>query len=149
MGEKLWQVGEVSAVEGRLARIRLTPASSCERCLTGRGCGAGVFSGMFARRAVDVTIVNTVDALPGQRVLIGVTGAALARAALRLYGIPLFGFMAGVLLAVWAMPADRSGDVFADLLALAAGFAVAVLSFLVLARKPLTGIEPELRLPAC
>lgn len=149
MGEKLWQVGEVSAVYGGIARIRLSPTSSCERCLAGRGCGAGVFTGMFARRAVELTIMNTVDALPGQRVLIGVAGLALARAALRLYGVPLFGFMVGVLLAAWAMPAAVPGGVPDDFLVLGAGFTVAVLSFLVLVKRPLAGIEPELRLPTC
>lgn len=147
-GAKIWQLGEVVAANRAVARVRLSPVSSCEQCLAGRGCGAGVFSRLFARRSVDLKTSNTIGAVPGQRVLVGVAGTALAMAAARLYGIPLLGFIAGVLVSAWWLRQGGTVHAWEDTLALAAGLAVAGVSFALVARRPLAGIEPELR-PKC
>lgn len=149
MSAKVWQLGEVIEVDGATARIRLSPVSSCEQCLAGRGCGAGVFSRLFARRSVELKTANAIGVVAGQTVLVGVAGAALAVAAARLYGAPLLGFVVGVLACAWWLPQDGSTGGLDDALALAAGLTAAGVSFILAARRPLTGIEPELRLRRC
>lgn len=144
----IWQLGEVVNADARTASVRLSPVSSCEQCLAGRGCGAGVFSRFFARRTVDLNTNNTIGAAPGQRVLVGVAGAALTKAAARLYGVPVLGFLAGVLVSTWWLPGIGAIPGLEDALALAAGLVVAVVSFALVARRPLAGIELELR-PKC
>lgn len=146
---RLWQLGEVVAVDGETARIRLAPASSCQRCLSGKGCGAGVFSRLFARRTVELAVDNTIGATPGQRLLVGVTTVALTRVAARLYGAPVLAFVAGVLLVTGFMPLQSTGQGLDDAIVLLAGVAAAAASFAWLARRPFDGIEPVLRAVAC
>lgn len=103
-------------------RVRMMPAEACARCARGEGCGAGVFTRLFARRTVILDLPDTTDAMPGDRIQVGVTASMLGRAASAVYGLPLAAFLlaAGLMTILSGQPA---GTLAGDGLALAAGLA--------------------------
>ena len=102
-----------------LADVAVDAASACARCRAGRGCGAGVFSGVPRRRVLRLPVP------PGERIEVGaevtvrIPGESLLRATLLAYGLPLAGLLLG---GVAGLVLD-GGDVAAALAA-AAGLLV-------------------------
>ena len=143
MSRRIWQQGRVVSVDSGQARILLEPVNHCARCMSGQGCGAGVFSRLFARRSVELALPDRLGLEPGMGVQVGVSSAALAGACLRVYGLPLAGFVAGIMGVHGLMP-----DVPArDLLGLAAGFGLGLLLLVRTRGLALAGLEPILRKP--
>lgn len=106
MGEGLRQGGTVIALDGRVATVRIPAgAMACAACAEGRGCGAGLFRLVEARDRDVAARVSTGD-LPGVGTTVSVecANAGVARAAAIAYGVPLAGFMAGVLVTSGAFP---------------------------------------------
>lgn len=79
--------------------IRFEAVAHCRRCLRGEGCGAGVFSRLFAARGTDLTVSVRCAVREGQLVRVGVREADLMRAACWLYGLPLIAFILAAVLA--------------------------------------------------
>lgn len=138
----------ILASKGRVL-VRLDPVNSCSRCLSGKGCGAGVFSRLFARRSVELDLPETTGIEPGMPVDVGISSRALMRACLRLYGLPLAGFLGGVM-AVHLLGGGalaNHGLWVSDAAALVAGLVSGAGLLIWSARRPLGGLRPELRCP--
>ena len=78
--------------------------SSCARCQTGKGCGAGVFALFFAGRKPRLTLPESTDWQPGQHVRVGVAERQVLLASLALYGFPLLCFLLGLLVPAIVLP---------------------------------------------
>jgi len=139
----IWQQGRVVDVEAGNAKIEMEPANHCARCLEGRGCGAGVFSRLLARRTVHLVLPDPVGLSSGMMVQVGVSSMALVGASLRLYGLPLAGFVGGLALAHAAGPAGLAGDLTGLAFGLAGGVTLARWAN----RNPMKGLNPVIRLP--
>jgi len=88
-----------------VALVAVEPVPACERCLRGRGCGAGL---LFRSGAAEIAIPvpEKLQLAPGDSVELRLPAAALLRAACMAYGMPL----AGLLLAAAAAALAGSGD---------------------------------------
>lgn len=106
-------------------RVRLQALQHCQRCLRGEGCGAGVFSRLFAPRSSEVWLSSEGAWLPGQRLRIGLAEPELMRLAVLLYGLPLMFFILAAALAATFV----SGPGMRDFAALASGLLAGAIAF--------------------
>lgn len=119
--EFTWQTAAVAAVEGEWVKLRFQPLAHCRRCLRGEGCGAGVFSRLFAARGSELWLPAPEALQPGQLVRVGVREQELVRAAAVLYGFPVLSFILAAGLAATVFSHPLHGDLAALVLGLAAG----------------------------
>lgn len=80
------------------AVVEITSSLRCARCLSGKGCGAGLIGADDANRHVDALLVNDVQLQAGDRVCIELAPNNVLQAALIAYGLPLCGAVGGALL---------------------------------------------------
>jgi sigma-E factor negative regulatory protein RseC len=95
--------------------------SSCSHCASGDSCTTSVVAKLFGNRRNRLVMENSLQAKPGDQVLIGIPDALLVRASLMAYLLPLV-TMLGVTVLGDALGVE---DFFLSLLALmglAAGF---------------------------
>lgn len=90
--------------------IRFEPLQNCQRCQRGEGCGAGVFSRLFAPRSASLRLPARVDLKPGAPVRVGVRPRELVVMALLLYALPLLAFMAAAGLTAILWPDHAAQD---------------------------------------
>lgn len=143
---RLWQIGTIDHGEGedRLV-VRLDSVNPCARCLSGEGCGAGVFSRWFARGAVLLPVPEDTDFHIGQRVRVGVNAVGLMRAALWVYGLPAVAFVGAAILG--HRLAD--GPLLQDLTALFLGLAAGAGAFSLARIRPLADMTPVIEPVSC
>lgn len=115
------QQGRVVAVKDGIADVRLGGTAGCARCDAGEGCGAGVFGRLLKRRPVTVSLDNTVDAVLGQPVMVGIPEAIFLRLAARLYLYPLMAGIGGAAFGYYFATLGDVGPVGSDLITLAFG----------------------------
>ena len=101
------------------AVVEVAAAFRCERCASGKGCGAGLLAGEAAPRRVEALVARQLELRVGDRVRLELAGESVLRAAGLVYGLPLAGALAGAGLAWWS----GAGDAGAALAALAGGVA--------------------------
>ena len=101
--------GTVIAVQGDYAQVQTQRRSGCGQCVAQDACGTSLLERFFGRRAVALTALNPVQAVVGERVLVGVSEQGLLRAALAAYLVPILALLAG------AMLGDALGGERADL----------------------------------
>lgn len=117
----------VKIEEDGFAWVETTRASACGSCAEQQGCGTSMLAGILGRRQAAVRVINTIGAVTGDRVVIGVPEAALLRGSLAVYAAPLAGLFAGALTGYFlsaGAPQDHAD--FWSLLLGAVGFAVAL-----------------------
>ena len=112
-------VATVIESDGRRALVRVESAA-CPRCIAGNGCGAGLLAGGRAARTLRANVGET-PVRPGQTVTLTMGGRSLLRGSLYLYGMPLFGLLAGTTLAALLRPGSDAHALLAAALGLAAG----------------------------
>ncbi|NCB29945.1 MAG: hypothetical protein EOM66_00880 [Clostridia bacterium] len=96
--EELCRMGKVISLSGKTAVVRFMRSDACGHCNACFHLGS---------QEADIEIVNTADAEVGDVVSIELRGSSMVRASLIMYGIPLIGLLAGVLVgAQW-------GDLYA------------------------------------
>ena len=102
--ERVWQSAIV--IEDRSRQWLEFPAiSTCARCRSGKGCGAGVFGVFFAGRKARLAMPLTENWRPGDAVRVGVSARQLMLASMALYLFPLLCFMLGAIIAhFWLAP---------------------------------------------
>lgn len=82
-------IGEVRAVHDGYAQVTVTSPLTCARCVSGRGCGAGLMLAGDRRRQIELAIPPGLSLRPGDAVRLTMAPAQLLRAALLAYGLPL------------------------------------------------------------
>lgn len=117
--------GTVVSVQGETAKVLMRRSRMCEGC--GSCCVKVDEDGMLA------DAVNRAGAKPGDRVLVDLPESLSIRAAFILYGVPLLFFFAGLGLGALLSLAALGGK-FSVPLSVASGFALLVLSYILLSR---------------
>jgi sigma-E factor negative regulatory protein RseC len=90
------ETAEVVAVEDEYAWVETRRKAVCDACAVQKGCGSGIISRMFSKRA-RVRVPNTLGARVGEQVVIGIEDSALVRASLAVYLMPLVWMLLGAL----------------------------------------------------
>ena len=77
--------------DGSRATVEVDTAAFCERCASGKGCGAGIFGGSRGPQCFEAPIVDRSEFKAGDEVQIELAPQSVLRAAWIVYGIPLGG----------------------------------------------------------
>ncbi len=88
------ETAEVVAVEDGHAWVETERKAVCDACSVQKGCGSGIISRMFRKRA-RMRLPNAIGARVGERVVIGIEDGALVRASLAVYLMPLVWMLLG------------------------------------------------------
>lgn len=101
------------------AIVEFDAAPLCPRCAAGRGCGAALFDSRGLQR-LEASVPDGCAAREGDVVEVSLAQRNLLRAALIVYGLPMFGALIGAGLA-YGLSLGDSGAALAALLGLATG----------------------------
>jgi sigma-E factor negative regulatory protein RseC len=137
----VWQRAVVFKVDHSSARVRFERLQHCQQCLSGKGCGAGVFSRLFSRRSAELNLKHVDGLEVGQVVQVGVDEAELLRVASQLYGLPLMAFILAAVATASLVPAGWVEDV----LSLGLGLFAAVVAVWVTSRMGWNRLNPDLK----
>jgi sigma-E factor negative regulatory protein RseC len=105
------------------AVVEVEVAPRCARCVSGKGCGAGLSGGDSKRRQVDALILRGLDVRKGDTVRIELAPENLLQASLIAYGSPLGGALLGAVIS-WVAGFGDSGAAIAALIGATVGFLV-------------------------
>ncbi len=108
----------VIGVKGDYVEIQMQRQSACSHCELNKGCGTGAIGRMLGHRSKPLLIENTLNLIPGDRILLGMPDRSFLKASLLLYGLPL-GLL--VVTAV-TMETISNGSEMLVLISAAAGF---------------------------
>jgi len=117
------QQGKVIHIVDEMAFVQLGGTSGCATCDAGRGCGAGVFGRFLKKKPVCLGLENTVSAVPGQPVMVGIPEAVYLRLVLNLYLWPLLAGVVGAVFGHYLSIQSDAGTAVSDLAALSSGVA--------------------------
>ena len=124
------QQGQVIAVSGDLASVRLGGSAGCSACDEGRGCGAGIFGRLLRRKPAVLDLENPIDVRVGQAVIVGLPEATFLRLVFRVYLLPLLAGLAGAAFGHYLSIQAGAGPVFTDGSALMGGVMAAAIAIL-------------------
>ncbi len=106
------------------AVVEVNTMVACERCESGRGCGAGLLGSQSAGKRLEANVASDLQLKSGDTVRIVLEPGNVLRAAVLVYGYPLSGAVLAALVALMLGFGDVAAAV-AALLGLLAGFLVA------------------------
>lgn len=121
----------VLRVEADRAWVRIRPHAPCGQCDPETGCKTVAMTRLFSGNKQEFPVLNPIAAREGDLVKVAVADGVLLRSALRGYGLPLAGILAGA-----AAGRLLSGAQDADLASLAGAVAGAALAFGLLRCRP-------------
>ncbi len=122
-GEILETEAEILRIEGRWAVVRAARRSGCASCSVADGCGSGALGRVFGERDAIFRISNSFGGRAGERIVLGLAGPVLLKAALAVYLVPLVVMIGTAMLAGLAGWSDGPAAL-AGLAALAGSLAV-------------------------
>ena len=131
----------VVAVQGDTALLQTQRQSSCGSCEVKSGCGTSVLAGIFGQKMTQLKVQNTLNARPGDEVVLGMEEHALVTGSLLVYGVPLLMLLLGALMGE-AIASQLGMD--AELLPVVAGatgFALAFLLVRGVLRRTAVGLQ--------
>ena len=96
----LEETGTVVRAEGAYIWVETQPRSACSHCGTG-SCGTSVVAQLFGNRRNLLRMDNSLNARPGQQVVIGIPDQVLVAVSLRAYLLPLLALILGVAGGAW------------------------------------------------
>ena len=108
-------VAKVCAVEGGMAEIELS-SFGCGRCSEPGGCGGQSVSRALCGSAKRFWVINSVRAVPGDHVRVGIESSDVRQVATSAYVIPLMYLLGGSLLAA---PFGSLSSIFGGVVGLA------------------------------
>ncbi len=104
--------------------VEIDSVPVCERCESGKGCGAGVLGQQSGDRRVAATVAEKLDVRNGDLVSIMLEPRHVLRAAIIVYGYPLTGAVSAAFVAYGVSLGDSAAAV-AALSGLVAGILIA------------------------
>ena len=124
------QQGQVTAVSGNLASVRLGGNSGCSACDAGRGCGAGIFGRLLRRKPAVLNLDNAINARIGQPVVVGLPESVFLRLVFHFYLLPLLAGLAGAVLGHYLSVTNQWGPSVTDGIALLGAMVGAAIALL-------------------
>jgi len=93
------EAARVVAVDGDQAWVVTRRRSACGACAANKGCGTGIMArALGSERTLRIKAENTVQALVGEDVTLGIDDRVLLRSAVLMYLLPLLALIAGAVL---------------------------------------------------
>ncbi|HKJ18099.1 MAG TPA: SoxR reducing system RseC family protein [Xanthomonadales bacterium] len=89
------QQGRITSVDQQEVTVEIGGVSGCPACDSGKGCGAGIFGRLLRNRQAAIQLPNTIDAVPGQAVKLGISEQYFLRLVFRMYALPLLAGLIG------------------------------------------------------
>lgn len=129
---------EVVLVENEHAWVRIKPHTPCGHCDPEAGCKSVAITRLFGG-SQEFRVRNTINAQPGDLVLVVIDDGMLLKSALWGYGLPLTLLMVGAALGAFFAPTGQSNRI--TLLGAVVG---ASLAFLLLWQRRSKQAEPEI-----
>ena len=102
-----------SDATGQRAVVAVADMPVCARCAAGRGCGAGLFAAGTSQGRIEAVIAPGLDARIDDEVELLMKPDNLLRAAYLVYGVPMFGAVAGAGTAYWLSLSDAGAALMA------------------------------------
>ncbi|HKL52414.1 MAG TPA: SoxR reducing system RseC family protein [Wenzhouxiangellaceae bacterium] len=135
----IWQIAVVRRDDDGSCWLEFSDPADCSKCSKGTGCGAALFSRLFARPDIRLPVPDETE-IPGNRMVrVGLDPRWLMLAAAATYLLPVIAFIVGAVCSDQVWPGS-------DPAALISGVAFALVTGL-LARHPLKFIgRPGLEL---
>lgn len=112
----------------QLARVKVQRTSACESCSLKSGCGQSTLTKLSSNQCLELDVENTLNAKPGDEVMIAIPEAGLMSASLRVYFVPLILMVLGAMLGGIIDPVNELWTVILSMLGLVAGFVLARVS---------------------
>lgn len=81
--------------DGNRVVLELQRGSACGHCEMSQGCGTGALGRLLGKRLRPLVVESDQDYRPGDDVELALPEAALVRASLLVYGLPLLGMLLG------------------------------------------------------
>lgn len=79
--------------------IEVQQQSACGSCEAKSACGTSLLSSLFKQRATRMRVENSVDARPGDHIVVGIDESEMVSGSVRLYLWPLIGLIGGAIAA--------------------------------------------------
>lgn len=100
----------VVEVSGDDAWVEVERKSVCGSCEAKKGCGTGALTTVLGRRNDPLRVKNSLAALPGDWVVLGLNESSLLKGAAAMYLLPLLGlfFTSGIAQLVFGFPEQHS-----------------------------------------
>lgn len=124
----------VTSVEAGIAEVEIMRRSTCNACNARSGCGVSLLDQVLGRRPQRLLLTNKIAARAGDEVIIGMPEAALLKAALAAYMLPLAGLLTGAIVGD-LMLAEQTAGQEVPLLTGALGFVVGLLGTRLYSRR--------------
>ncbi len=118
--------GRIVSIDGDGGNVvvEIQPGIACERCASGKGCGAGLLGRSPGERRVSATVAASLDLHRGDDVIVALQPRNLLRAAFIVYGYPLLGAITAAIAASIMNFGDGAAAAVA-LTGVAGGFGIA------------------------
>jgi sigma-E factor negative regulatory protein RseC len=91
------ELATVIKTEGDVMAVEIQRQSTCGSCSVKSGCGTNLVASLFGKRRALLSLPNTIDARPGDRVVLGISEKDLVTGSIRLYLYPLAGLLLGAM----------------------------------------------------
>lgn len=100
------ELATVTRCDGDRVEVRLERQAACGGCSLNQGCGVGALGRLLGKADRPLQLDAGLPLQPGDRLQLQLSEAALVRASLTIYGLPLLGGLATGLAAALAGLAD-------------------------------------------
>jgi len=130
--EMVEEQGVIVSVEGQIAKIAPLSQSGCQSCSSSSVCGTSLLKPLFGKKQRTLAAENTINAKPGDQVIIGLNRTALVLASLMVYLLPLILLVVGAISGAAIAHAFSMADT--ELVSIICGLGTASLAFVVVSR---------------
>jgi len=118
----------VTSRDGQFAHVESRRETACGHCRLGSACGTSLLNKYFGYRKVSVRALNSIDASPGDEVVVGLEESALTSTSVRFYLVPVLLLIGFAGLAQWlaerlSFTATEPASILGGLLGLLIGLA--------------------------
>ena len=124
--------GVVVSLNGQMANVAPLTQTGCQSCSSSGACGTSLLSPLFAKKKRMLAAENTINAKPGDQVVIGLNRTALVLASLMVYLLPLIMLVTGAI--TGTALAQASGLEDAEVVSIFTGLGAASLTFVIVSR---------------
>lgn len=113
---------ELTTIRKNIARVKVQRTSACESCSLKSGCGQRLLTKLSSNHCLELDVENTLNASPGDEVLIAIPEQGLLSASFRIYLLPLLMMLFSAMLMDSLFDASEVWVLFFAVVGLAVGF---------------------------